>query len=85
MDNGEFYKMIDLNNLDLDDPKTWPEYIMFNCYKLYMATELWELDDPMPFDKFKESMFKYENFRQLHSPIEGMDKEDYNPWKLKNS
>lgn len=64
------------------DPKEWTELEWKNCYKLYEAVQLYDLDDSLEFDAFKERVLSDEDFRIIHSLTPGMDSENYNPWKI---
>ena len=64
------------------DPKDWNSVEWNNCYQLYKATQLHDLDDYMEFDDFKNKVLNDENFRNLNQLKEGMSNEDYNPWKI---
>ena len=63
------------------NPKDWNNVEWNNCYQLYKATQLYDLDDYMDFDDFKNKVLNEENFRNLNQLKEGMSNEDYNPWK----
>ena len=64
------------------NPKDWNGVEWNNCYKLYKATQLYDLDDYMDFDDFKNKILNDENFRNLNQLKDGMDKESYNSWKV---
>lgn len=64
------------------NPKDWNGVEWSNCYQLYKATQLYDLDDYMDFDDFKNKILNDENFRNLNQLKEGMSHEDYNPWKI---
>ena len=64
------------------NPKDWNSVEWDNCYQLYKVTQLYDLDDCMDFDDFKNKVLNDENFRNLNQLKEGMSNEDYNPWKI---
>ena len=64
-----------------DNPLTWSEVEMNNCYDLYLATNLWELEDSITLTEFKVRITEDPIFRQSNHLLVGMDKETYNPWK----
>jgi hypothetical protein len=55
-----------------------------NCYKLYEAVYLYDLDTPLDFDTFKKKMKSDKSFRSIYRLGQDMDKKDYNPWLIKN-
>jgi hypothetical protein len=48
-----------------------------------VAADLWESNDSIAYEEFKEKLFTDDKFRMLHVPRKGMEKDDYNPWKIK--
>ncbi len=68
-----------VKGIDREDPRTWTETMIKNSYDLMAAADRWEMDTPMPFEKFKEMLFKDKGFARLHAPRGKMDKDDYNP------
>lgn len=69
-----------IKGIDPENPSTWTDTMINNSYKLMAAVDRWELDTPMPFEKFKEKIFKNKNLARKHAPRGKMDEEDYNPW-----
>ena len=65
----------------IKDPLTWTEIEMKNCYSLYLATNLWELDDSITFREFKTRIVEDNIFLKTNHQLDGMDKETYNPWE----
>lgn len=72
-----------VKGIDLEDPRTWSETMINNSYARMAAADRWELDSTstMPFEEFKEKLFKYKNFARSHAPRGKMDQADYNPWE----
>ena len=62
------------------NPTNWNSIEWNNCYQLYKATKLYDLDDYVDFDEFKIKVLKDENFRILNQLKKGMENKDYNPW-----
>lgn len=58
----------------------WNEVEWVNVYKLYSATNLWELDDSLEFEDFKQKVRNDSEFAKLHRVKPGMEDPDYNPW-----
>jgi hypothetical protein len=65
------------------DPHTWTETMIKNRYQAMVAADLWESNDSIAYEEFKEKLFTDDKFRMLHVPRKGMEKDDYNPWKIK--
>jgi hypothetical protein len=64
--------------IDPTDPNTWTETMFKNLYELEVAVNSWELNDSIEYDDFKKKLFMDDNFRALHIPKSGMEKDDYN-------
>jgi hypothetical protein len=64
--------------IDPTDPNTWTETMFKNLYELEVAVNSWELNDSIEYDEFKKKLFMDDNFRALHIPKSGMEKDDYN-------
>ncbi len=58
----------------------WNEVEWSNVYKLYSASELWELDERLEFEAFKQEVLNNADFAQLHRLKPGMDNQEYDPW-----
>jgi len=65
----------------IKDPLTWTQIEKKNCYRLYQATNHWDLDDSKSFHLFMQSILTDEDFLSNNRLRPGMDKEDYDPWK----
>jgi|TARA_B110000879_G_C10923400_1_gene413060 hypothetical protein len=63
------------------NPLHWSEIEWKNSYALYEATNLYELDESLSFEKFKNKVLTDGNFLFLNRLRKGMDKSSYNPWK----
>lgn len=64
------------------EPELWTEIEWKNRYALYHACEIWEGDKPMDFEAYKKLIFEDEYFKGSNELMPGMDKEDYDPWRL---
>lgn len=76
-------QMTPIKDIDYNDPSTWSEVIIANRYSLLCAADSWDLDsDSTPsFEEFKRLLIEDPEFRSANRPINGMEREDYNPWK----
>lgn len=72
-----------VKGIDPEDPRTWSETMINNSYARMAAADRWELDSTstMPFEEFKEKLFKNKNFARSRAPRGKMDQENYNPWE----
>lgn len=61
--------------------KDWNTIEWANVYKLYCATQLWELDESLELEDFKQKVKREKKFADLHRIKPGMDKPDYDPWR----
>ena len=52
--------------------KLWSKIEWVNCYELYRATCLYELDDYLEFKDFKNKILTDDSFYQLNQLKEGM-------------
>ena len=71
-----------MQNYNLKKPELWTKIEWKNCYSLYKAVQLYELDPYISFVKFKEKILTDKTFRSLNTLTPEMSKEDYNPWKI---
>lgn len=69
-----------IEGIDPEDPRTWTDTMINNCYRRMEAVDSWELDTTMPFAEFRQKIFNNKNFARKHAPRGKMDEEDYNPW-----
>lgn len=60
--------------------KEWSEVEWTNVYKLYEASQTWDLDTCLEFADFKKKIQKDSKFADLHYVKAGMDSPDYTPW-----
>jgi len=63
--------------------KQWSKIEWVNCYELYRATCLYELDDYLEFKDFKNKILTDDSFYQLNQLKEGMGDPSYNPWEIR--
>ena len=61
-------------------PKLWSQIEWKNCYSLYEATQLYESDDSLTFNEFREKVLSDENFARINFLRPHMNNEGYNPW-----
>lgn len=61
----------------------WTKIEWQNSYALYKAANLYELDDYLEFSDFKKKMLTDDDFLNQNKLKEGMNEENYNPWKTK--
>lgn len=57
----------------------WNAIEWANVYRLYDATQMWELDESLDFDEFKQRVQNDSEFANLHKVKPGMDDPNYNP------
>ena len=69
--------------IDNEKALKWSKIEWANCYKLYRATKLYELDDYLDFENFKNKVLSDHSFYSMNQLKEGMDEPDYNPWQIK--
>lgn len=73
----------DALDIDMEDPETWGATLLKNSYKLYKASEEWELEDPISFDEFQIKLRHEESFRKTNLPSIEMLDPDYDPYSIK--
>ena len=62
--------------------KEWSKIEWLNCYALYRATCLYELDNFLDLKDFKIKILNDVSFYHENKLRDGMDKPSYNPWKM---
>ena len=74
------FKMYPIKEIDPEDPSTWTETMINNCYNSIVAADQWEMEKSMSFEDFTKKIHSNKSFARSNCPRGGMDKEDYNPW-----
>jgi hypothetical protein len=74
------FKMYPLKEIDPEDPTTWTETMINNCYSKMVAADSWESEESMSFEDFTKKIHSNKSFARSNSPRGGMDKKEYNPW-----
>ena len=74
------FKMYPLKGIDPDDPSTWTETMINNCYSKMVASDQWEMEESMSCEDFVKELHSNKSFARSNCPRGGMDKENYNPW-----
>tara|TARA_Y100000385_G_scaffold127843_1_gene133062 strand:+ start:373 stop:927 length:555 start_codon:yes stop_codon:yes gene_type:complete len=74
------FKMYPLKEIDPEDPTTWTETMINNCYSKMVANDSWESEESMSFEDFTKKIHSNKSFARSNSPRGGMDKNEYNPW-----
>jgi hypothetical protein len=74
------FKMYPLKEINAEDPSTWTETMINNCYSKMVAADQWEMEESMSFEDFVKELQSNKSFARSNCPREGMDKEDYNSW-----
>ena len=74
------FKMYPLKGIDPEDPSTWTETMINNCYNKMVAADQWEMEKSMSYEDFVKEIHSNKSFARSNCPRGGMDKENYNPW-----
>ena len=71
-------KMYPLKGIDPENPSTWTEIMINNCYNKMVAADRWEMETSMDYEDFVKQINRDKHFARSNCPRYGMDKEDYN-------
>ena len=71
-------KMYPLKGIDPENPITWTEIMINNCYNKMVAADRWEMETSMDYEDFVKEINRDKHFARSNCPRYGMDKEDYN-------